>query len=64
MHVTNISVSQATMHSLHSAASYLYTNYENVMSQPGKGFFQQNDPPAWPHGRGEVIDQCLSSIDM
>ena len=26
------------MHSLHSAASYLYTNYENVMSQPGKGF--------------------------
>lgn len=38
MHVTNISVSQATMHSLHSAASYLYTNYENVMSQPGKGF--------------------------
>ncbi|STW39647.1 inner membrane transport protein YdhC [Klebsiella pneumoniae] len=26
------------MHSLHSAASYLYTNYENVMPQPGKGF--------------------------
>ncbi len=26
------------MHSLHSAASYLYTNHENVMSQPGKGF--------------------------
>ena len=38
MHVTNISVSQATMHSLHSAASYLYSKKENVMSQPGKGF--------------------------
>jgi hypothetical protein len=36
MHLTNISVSQATMHSLHSAPSYLLN--KEVMQQPGKGF--------------------------